>query len=195
MCDYITLLLPAGSDAHAARAVFDRHRFSFRIADGPRTRYHGWLTFTGALLNPAADQCDCGSALRACEPVAGATKPEIERRAAKLQKRGWSAARTQKWIAQQHEAAETRNQRLAQRLSREATAERSQWHAMLNDLFRALPHCEVVFFIAEYAGPIAGTHVSLRPERRVTVTEWLSLAEAGFELREPFVIRPDRAKN
>jgi hypothetical protein len=128
MCHYITLVA-ASSDASMLDAVMRTHGRRATPIDNPSL---------GAILRPgehqyltAARHCDCGTVFaNGTELSAEEAAEERRRQWAKLEKKGWSTAKIERWF-EDTERAEARP-----RSSAADSDSIELWTAVLNDLVR-----------------------------------------------------------
>ncbi|MFM7362894.1 MAG: hypothetical protein ACKO25_13960 [Cyanobium sp.] len=98
MCHFISAVLPGSADLSALEGVMARHGRALKSQSNPFLEAQ--LLPGERLLLTTAGHCDCGTALGALERNAALLerrRRSDERKEATLRRRGWSAARIQRW--------------------------------------------------------------------------------------------------
>lgn len=99
MCQFITVAMPPETDVATLRPVWARYGRTFAPVTNrevqamlPPNAYYGTVAARG--------QCDCGTAIGAGAPRVRRFDDEVQlqRKAAQLRQKGWSAAKVERWL-------------------------------------------------------------------------------------------------
>lgn len=172
MCHFITLIVPT-EDGEAVQAVMKRHGRAAAPIDNPSIRKllredeQQYLTTHG--------HCDCDTVL-ARRHTAEEIEERLAREAARLKRKGWSAAKIARAMDDQHKA----DARPKGRPKGYGADSLELWNAALCDLGETLKLSHAGLFVRSYSGDIAveGFAASRRDVRRdITLLEGLATLE------------------
>jgi len=125
MCHFITAVLPVADPSSHFQRLVTEHRLRFEPTENPSVE---------AQLHPGEHyfratphMCDCGTGLGAgAESADGRT---LEKRVAKLRRKGWGPAKITRWL-EQHESNE--RSRARKRRTGADTPSADEWHRFLH---------------------------------------------------------------
>jgi hypothetical protein len=159
MCHFITLIAPT-ENSDAVRAVMERHGRAASPIDNPSIRKvlrdgeRQYLTTSG--------HCDCGTVLAPRHDTPEAFEDKLAREAAKMKRKGWSAAKIARAIEDRRKADS--------RPDGGGSDSLELWNAALHDLGRELKLPYAGLFVRFYSGAIA-TEVFTASRRQVSKCE------------------------
>ena len=128
MCVFITAVLPPGTALADVQAVARKHGASFAQLESPFVQRQ--LLPGEIYCRATGRQCDCGTQIGAQTGSAkNAASAERGAQVSKLEKRGWSKTKIERWLTQHQQAQATR----AERRSHESEGH-TDWLRFLTDV-------------------------------------------------------------
>jgi hypothetical protein len=111
MCDYITATLSAGADRVGLMPIVKRHHLDFTTIPNETViaQLHPGETYHHATRS----MCDCGTglgSLATAHESQGESDRAVARKVRKLQSKGWSKTKIDRWLAQ-HDETKLKRQR------------------------------------------------------------------------------------
>jgi hypothetical protein len=168
MCHFITCTLPAGADVAVAASIAAGYGRAWQPLDNPSVRAS--LDADETQFLTTRGHCDCGTPLGAARR-GGARSLEAlvdERHLARLRKRGWSAAKIERWTGDRRKAEAKR--RRARESDDDATSLES-WARLLRDLAGSPGVGSVGLLLHAYAGDLADETVAIRRVETIRAAE------------------------
>jgi len=135
MCRFNTAFLPGSADLETAAAIFQKHFVGFNPVNNPRVlaqRPPGEVF----ILTASSGKCNCGTPLGSRDHRQSETQAELDRQIAKLRKRGWSAAKIERW-QEQKQTAEQKRQRVEHGYAESVTPHLNQWINLITELLHS----------------------------------------------------------
>lgn len=118
MCHYITATMAPQGDESAVRRLATASLLRWEPLDNPRVIQQ--LPEGEKYFLTTRGMCDCGTAIGASRRIDGTLPPrdpDLSRQIKKLEKKGWSEAKIDRWLQQTEESAHSKRQEAAARLS------------------------------------------------------------------------------
>lgn len=173
MCDYITAILAAGTDLDGLEPILKRHHLDFSLI--PNENVTSQLKPGESYHHATRSVCDCGTALgslAASGETRGDSDRALSRKVRKLESKGWSRSKIDRWIAQKNwtEAKRERTAYHQEQWTREHyTADAERWLAILNEMLNSGKTRAVGLLIHWYSGRLESEriHIKKRDKTRV----------------------------
>jgi len=159
MCHFVTLIAPT-ENADAVRAVMERHGRAANSIDSlsiRKVRHDGerqYLTTSG--------HCDCGTVLAPRHNTPEAFEDKLAKEAAKMKRKGWSAAKIARAIEDRRKADS--------RPDGGGSDSLELWNAVLHDLGKGLKLSYAGLLVRFYSGAVA-TEAFSASRRRVSESD------------------------
>jgi hypothetical protein len=180
MCDYITAILPAQADRIGLSPIVKRYHLDFSPISNA---YVAEQLRAGETYHRATrHRCDCGTCLGSLtwtsEPR-GESHRWLVRKVRKLQSKGWSRAKIDRWLAQRDANTRRRKSELhavEQRVTEESVFHVERWLAILREMIQSGKTPSVGLLVHWYSRSLESEKVEIK-KRCVT-----RLSEADSEL-------------
>lgn len=176
MCTYISLITSPDADlrtvADCARRAGFRSRWAPAENASLQRQLPGKLIHCGAHVGAPESGCDCGTALVKCHAAEKAAREPSEGQIRKMRRRGWTAARFERWHAQV--TAETPVEGLR-------ALELERWIAFLTELARDSTVRPVGLLVHEYAGDLEVESIPIRARHNLELATLTAALDAGLE--------------
>lgn len=124
MCHYITAVLPTTDSDAGLGGLVEKHRLLFERVSNDSVSAQ--LRPGERQLRATGHMCDCGTGLGAGRRAPA--ESDLDRRVAKLQKKGWGEAKIARWLDQQES---NEHSRARKRAARSETPTAEEWHRFL----------------------------------------------------------------
>lgn len=164
MCHYITATLPAGVDPQVIAPIFQRHQRKLEalgnsIVLGQLPRGEQYFLTTGKF-------CDCGTALGSQLRRTVEHSPEDE--IPKLKRKGWSAAKIDRWLNDKRSARE-RQQLAREEQAQLDTPDAESWQALLQEVLDTTSTQHVGLLLHWYHGSVEEERITIQEIVRVPI--------------------------
>jgi hypothetical protein len=177
MCHYVTAVLPELVAPPSAQAAAEAHQLRFEpvanaFVGGQLRRGEGYFRL-------GTGQCDCGTPLGA-RSAAPADDPPSDRELAKLRKKGWSAAKIERWLGERRLARDRRARKNAAHDASLGPALEG-WVAFLRAVLEAGDVASVGLLLHWYRGGVDSERIRLASRRGVPLRELSADLLLGIE--------------
>lgn len=156
MCHFVTAVLPAGAPHVTLDAIARRH--NRQLQPQPNPSLSTQIGPERRVFLTTLAPCDCGTVIGSAHARARAA-PDWHSEARRLRKRGWSAAKVARALAQKQEHAVGNDQSYAEA----SAAECNHWLGLLSEALKSVVN-EFGLLLHNYSGPLAEDIVLLGRE-------------------------------
>ncbi len=171
MCEFITATLPKDAELALCREIFDRHKLGFEEIENFSVRES--LETGDYYISTTRGRCDCGTVLGS---EAEGDKPDSAETAKyeiaaieKLEKKGWSQARIERWLKERRLANDKdKRGQAAGHESRLVFA--SDWIEFITDILTSNAASRLGLLVRSYTGSLS-ERVVLKGKLRASLEE------------------------
>ena len=171
MCHFITATLPGDADQKQVAEIFARHKLNFEEIENESVRQ--FLNPGDIYILTTSGHCDCGTVLgsryREPEPTAEEKAKFRKRDIEKLQKKGWSQTKIDRWLKEAELTAdkEKRGEELAHEYGVRFALD---WVAFIRDILNLKAADRIGLLVHSYNGGLSA-RIPIGGKKQVNLNE------------------------
>ena len=175
MCDYITATLPAGADLVGLMPIVKRYHLDFTPI--PNENVIAQLQPVETYHNATGSKCDCGTGLgsiAAAHETKGESGRAVARKVRKLQSKGWSKTKIDRWLAQNEETQLNRQRVAAHReqwYREQYTSDAERWLGIVSEMLESGKTLSVGLLIHWYSRKLESERIKLKKRCRASIAD------------------------